>query len=174
MAHFAPTFVGDADLDALGHVHGPGSEAWRWQLRFVDRLAAAVAEGLPAGAALVVTADHGMVAADDRVDFDTDDVLRDGVRVLGGEARVRHVYTSAVEAVRARWVERLGDRAWIASFLPSGVVDPSFTSTVQSAGGVYPERSSLKLPELLLVVIWTPSTVMGRPAIALPSALPRL
>ncbi|PSL56134.1 putative AlkP superfamily pyrophosphatase or phosphodiesterase [Saccharothrix carnea] len=104
-----------ADLDALGHVYGPGSEAWRWQLRFVDRLAAAVADGLPAGAALVVTADHGMVAADDRVDFDTDDVLRDGVRLLGGEARVRHVYTEAAEAVRARWAERLGDRAWIAS-----------------------------------------------------------
>ncbi len=104
-----------ADLDALGHVYGPGSEPWRWQLRFVDRLAAAVADGLPSGGALVVTADHGMVAADDRVDFDTDDVLRDGVRVLGGEARVRHVYTSAAEAVRARWAERLGDRAWIAS-----------------------------------------------------------
>lgn len=104
-----------ADLDALGHVYGPGSQAWRWQLRFVDRLAAAVADGLPAGGALVVTADHGMVAADDRVDFDTDDVLRDGVRVLGGEARVRHVYTSKAEAVRARWAERLGDRAWIAS-----------------------------------------------------------
>lgn len=104
-----------ADLDALGHVYGPGSEAWRWQLRFVDRLAAAVADGLPAGAALVVTADHGMVAADDRVDFDTDDVLREGVRALGGEARVRHVYTAEAEAVRARWAERLGERAWIAS-----------------------------------------------------------
>ena len=105
-----------ADLDALGHVYGPGSAAWRWQLRFVDRLAAAVADALPPGAALVVTADHGMVAADDRVDFDTDDVLRAGVRVLGGEARVRHVYTSSdVEAVRSRWVERLGERAWIAS-----------------------------------------------------------
>lgn len=113
-----------ADLDALGHVYGPGSEPWRWQLRFVDRLAAAVADGLPAGGALVVTADHGMVAADDRVDYDTDDVLREGVRVLAGEARVRHVYTASasasaasasVEGVRARWVERLGDRAWIAS-----------------------------------------------------------
>jgi predicted AlkP superfamily pyrophosphatase or phosphodiesterase len=104
-----------ADLDALGHVYGPGSEAWRWQLRFVDRLAAAVADGLPAGGALVVTADHGMVAADDRVDFDTDDVLREGVRALGGEARARHVYTASAEAVRDRWVERLGDRAWIAS-----------------------------------------------------------
>ena len=104
-----------AELDAIGHVYGPGSEAWRWQLRFVDRLAAALADGLPAGGALVVTADHGMVAADDRVDYDTDDVLREGVRAIGGEARVRHVYTSAADAVRARWVERLGDRAWIAS-----------------------------------------------------------
>jgi predicted AlkP superfamily pyrophosphatase or phosphodiesterase len=104
-----------ADLDALGHVYGPGSEPWRWQLRFVDRLAAAVADGLPAGGALIVTADHGMVPAEDRVDFDTDVTLREGVRVLGGEARVRHVYTSDAEAVRARWVERLGDRAWIAS-----------------------------------------------------------
>ncbi|GAB2980189.1 alkaline phosphatase family protein [Saccharothrix stipae] len=104
-----------ADLDALGHVYGPGSKPWRWQLRFVDRLAAAVADGLPAGGALVVTADHGMVPVADRVDFDTDAVLREGVRVLGGETRVRHVYTSDAEAVRARWVERLGDRAWIAS-----------------------------------------------------------
>ncbi|ROP36442.1 alkaline phosphatase family protein [Saccharothrix texasensis] len=104
-----------ADLDALGHVYGPGSEAWRWQLRFVDRLAAAVADGLPAGGSLVVTADHGMVVADDRVDFDTDDVLREGVRALGGEARVRHVYTSEAEPVRDRWVSRLGGRAWIAS-----------------------------------------------------------
>ncbi|NUT48030.1 MAG: alkaline phosphatase family protein [Saccharothrix sp.] len=104
-----------ADLDALGHVYGPGSEPWRWQLRFVDRLAAAVADGLPPGAALVVTADHGMVVGDDKVDFDTDDVLRDGVRVLGGEARVRHLYTAEAEAVRARWAERLGERAWVAS-----------------------------------------------------------
>lgn len=104
-----------ADLDALGHAYGPGSAPWRWQLRFVDRLAAAVADGLPSGGTLVVTADHGMVPADDRVDFDADAVLQDGVRLLGGEARIRHVYTSAAEDVRARWTERLGDRAWIAT-----------------------------------------------------------
>ncbi|MFD1152063.1 alkaline phosphatase family protein [Saccharothrix hoggarensis] len=104
-----------ADLDGLGHVYGPGSEPWRWQLRFVDRLAAAVADDLPPGGALVVTADHGMVVADDRVDCDTDPVLRDGVRALAGEARVRHVYTDVPDDVRSRWAGRLGDRAWIAS-----------------------------------------------------------
>lgn len=103
------------DLDALGHVYGPGSDPWLWQLRFVDRLAAALADGLPPGGALVVTADHGMVAADDQVDFDADAGLREGVRVLGGEPRIRHVYTSDVAGVRGRWTERLGDRAWVVS-----------------------------------------------------------
>ncbi|CCH30886.1 hypothetical protein BN6_35900 [Saccharothrix espanaensis DSM 44229] len=108
-----------ADLDALGHVYGPGSAPWRRQLAFVDRLAETLAAELPPDAALVVTADHGMVAvADpDRVDFDNDDRLRAGVRQLGGEARARHVYAreGAAADVRAAWTEVLGDRAWIAS-----------------------------------------------------------
>ncbi len=108
-----------ADLDMMGHLYGPGSDPWRRQLAFVDRLAAAIAEELPPDAALVVTADHGMVTVtdDDRVDFDTDDRLSDGVRALGGEARVRHVYTSdgAVDDVRAAWTEVLADRAWVVS-----------------------------------------------------------
>jgi len=50
-----------------------------------------------------------------------------------------------------------------------GTGEPSLTSTVQSAGLVYPDRSILKPPELLLVVICTPSTVIGRLATAEPS-----
>ncbi|MFI9818717.1 alkaline phosphatase family protein [Saccharothrix variisporea] len=100
-----------ADLDTLGHVYGPGSEPWRHQLRFVDRLAELLADNLPRGGALVVTADHGMVEAGDRIDFDTEPALRDGVRLLGGEARVRHVYTDAPDDVRVRWDEVLGERA---------------------------------------------------------------
>ncbi|MEU7529433.1 nucleotide pyrophosphatase/phosphodiesterase family protein [Saccharothrix sp. NPDC042600] len=104
-----------ADLDTLGHVYGPGSDPWRAQLTFVDRLCAAIAEGLPSGSALVVTADHGMVEPADRVDFDTDPVLREGVRLLGGEARARHVYTDAPDEVRARWSAVLGERAVVLS-----------------------------------------------------------
>ncbi|MFB9904092.1 alkaline phosphatase family protein [Allokutzneria oryzae] len=105
-----------ADLDALGHLYGPGSDPWRSQLIHVDRLAQAIAERLPDGAVLVVTADHGMVAATDRVDFDAEPLLRNGVRVLGGEARVRHVYAEpgAVDDVRQAWQGFLGDRAWLA------------------------------------------------------------
>lgn len=101
-----------ADLDTTGHVRGPGSQAWQLELANVDRAAQAIAERLPEDGILLVTADHGMVALDDRVDFDTDPILRDGVVDLGGEARARHVYTAegAAKDVAAAWSAQLGDR----------------------------------------------------------------
>lgn len=107
------------DLDLIGHLHGPGSLAWRLQLRQVDRLVESVVEGLPPGGLLAVVADHGMVGVTegDRVDLDGSEVLLDGVSALGGEARARHVYTvdGAADAVLAAWRETLGDRAWVVS-----------------------------------------------------------
>jgi hypothetical protein len=69
---------------------------------------------------MYVTADHGMVdvGPDDRIDADEDSsVLRDGVALLGGEARARHVYArpGAAEDVLATWREVLGERAWVLS-----------------------------------------------------------
>ncbi|MGH3887677.1 MAG: alkaline phosphatase family protein [Pseudonocardiaceae bacterium] len=106
-----------ADLDVLGHRYGPGSDPWRFQLAHIDRLAAAIAEGLPRGSLLVVTADHGMVAVGpgDRIDFDAQPQLQAGVRMLGGDARVRYVYTAAgaTEDVLHCWQAMLGEQAWI-------------------------------------------------------------
>ena len=84
-----------ADLDGTGHVFGSQSEAWSYQLAHVDKLAEQLASSLPAGTALYVTADHGMVdaAPDDKIDVDLVPGLRDGVALLGGEPRARHVYT---------------------------------------------------------------------------------
>ncbi|MEV6426540.1 alkaline phosphatase family protein [Nocardia sp. NPDC051463] len=98
------------DLDTTGHVRGPFSDAWLLELAHVDRLAAAIAEHLPPNAALVVTADHGMVELDARIDFDNTPPLQDGVARLGGEPRARHVYTTAGAAadVAATWQEFLG------------------------------------------------------------------
>ncbi len=105
------------DLDLLGHVYGVGSLPWRLQLGHVDRLASAIAEGLPPGAALVVIADHGMVTVsqEGRLDFDTEPSLQAGVYLLGGDPRARYVYTEpgATDDVRAAWCELIGDRAWI-------------------------------------------------------------
>lgn len=104
-----------ADLDAMGHLHGPGSVAWRMQLAQVDRLVQRVAEDLPPGAVLAVTGDHGMVAVDRIHDADTDDALRQGVLLLGGDARARHVYArpGAADEVLAAWRSVLGDDAWV-------------------------------------------------------------
>ncbi|MDQ3946918.1 MAG: alkaline phosphatase family protein [Actinomycetota bacterium] len=105
------------DLDMLGHRYGPGSLPWRLQLRQIDQLAASIAERLAPGALLAVTADHGMVtvAEADRVDWDGEPTLRDGVDLIGGEARVRHLYAKpgAADDVVSRWRVRLGDRALI-------------------------------------------------------------
>ena len=107
------------DLDLTGHVRGVDSEAWRSQLRLVDRFAEELAARLPGGTVLHVTADHGMVDVplEAKVDLDASEVLREGVRALAGEPRARHVHVHAgAEAeVLARWSAELGDRMWVGS-----------------------------------------------------------
>jgi predicted AlkP superfamily pyrophosphatase or phosphodiesterase len=104
-----------ADLDSTGHAFGAGSAAWCHQLRFVDALAERVAEVLPPDAAFYVTADHGMTNPAERVDAEATEALGDGVALLGGEPRARHVYAApgAAADVLAAWRETLGDRAWV-------------------------------------------------------------
>jgi hypothetical protein len=108
-----------SQLDLLGHIYGPGSPAWRMQLRQVDRLVESVVESLPQGGMLAVVADHGMVAvaSADIVDIDDCGQLLDGVEAIGGEARARHVYVddAAEGSVLAAWRETLAERAWVVS-----------------------------------------------------------
>jgi hypothetical protein len=104
-----------ADLDMLGHGHGPGALPWRLQLRQIDGLAALVAEALPPDAVLLVTADHGMVAVDRTFDADTHPDLRRNVSAVGGDGRARHVYAKpgAAADVLATWRSVLGDAGWV-------------------------------------------------------------
>jgi hypothetical protein len=106
-----------ADLDTAGHLRGPGSAPWRFQLRQVDLLAATIAGALPADTVLVVTGDHGMITVERTWDADTDDDLRRGVALLGGDPRSRHVHArpGAAADVLATWQEVLGDAAWVVS-----------------------------------------------------------
>jgi hypothetical protein len=113
----ALAMVYHAELDATGHACGCTSDAWRFHLEHVDKLAEQLAGALPRGTTLHVTADHGMVdvAPEDRVDADALPQLRQGVSLLGGEPRARHVYTvpGAADDVLAAWRETLGARAWV-------------------------------------------------------------
>jgi len=105
------------DLDKAGHVSGLASAAWAAAARDVDRLVTRLVDGLPADAALVVTADHGQLDVPDdlRFDVDADPRLRAGIEVLAGEPRVRYLHTvaGARDDVVAAWRAVLGDAAWV-------------------------------------------------------------
>ncbi|HEX6150822.1 nucleotide pyrophosphatase/phosphodiesterase family protein [Nocardioides sp.] len=109
------TYVYDGDLDWTGHRFGVASSQWLQQLAMVDAEAEQLREALPAHARMLVVADHGMVdsAPESRVDVDDHAELRDGLALLGGEARFRHLYVSggAAADVAAAWRATLGDRA---------------------------------------------------------------
>lgn len=105
------------DLDLTGHARGPGSFAWLVQLRLVDEMVRMTAEQLPPQTSLVVVADHGMIElpTDNKIDYDRSPALQQGVAMLGGEVRARHVYAEpgAAADVLAAWREVLGERAWV-------------------------------------------------------------
>jgi hypothetical protein len=109
------TYLYDGDLDWTGHRYGVASGQWLQQLAMVDAEAEQLREALPADRRLVVVADHGMIdsPAASRVDVDDHAELTDGVALLGGEARFRHLYCrrGAVDDVLATWRGFLGDRA---------------------------------------------------------------
>jgi type I phosphodiesterase/nucleotide pyrophosphatase len=104
-------------LDTFAHLRGVSSDEWRAHLLNVDRTAQAIYERLPSGFALGVTADHGMVnlGPEDRVDVADAPELMEGVRLLAGEARARHIhaYPGARDDLLDVWKEKLGDRMWV-------------------------------------------------------------
>ena len=106
------------ELDLTGHVRGVDSAAWRAQLQLIDRVVEQLVDALPDDAALLVTADHGMldIPAETRLDLDEHPELTDGVRLLAGEPRARYVHAEAGAAadLLERWRTVLGDRAWVA------------------------------------------------------------
>jgi hypothetical protein len=112
------TYLYDGDLDWTGHRYGVASAQWLQQLAIIDAEAEQLRDALPSHARLLVLADHGMVDAarpERRIDLDEHPASRDGVVLLGGEARFRHVYCAAgaVDDVRSCWRELLGEAALV-------------------------------------------------------------
>lgn len=105
----------DSRLDHSGHLDGCASEAWHETLLSIDADVAQLHDELPGDTVLLVTADHGMIDLPEEGRFDLDTVpgLRDGVELVAGEARLRHLYVrpGATEDVLAGWREVMGDRA---------------------------------------------------------------
>ena len=102
------TYLYDGDLDWTGHRYGVDSPQWLQQLAAIDAEAVQLREALPDEVRLVVVADHGMVDSTARPAGSTSTStteLRDGLVLLGGEARFRHLYCAdgAASSVAGCW-----------------------------------------------------------------------
>lgn len=100
-------------VDKVAHARGLGAH-YDAELRYVDRMVGDVLEGLPEGAVLVVTADHGQVDVGPAAEVFGPEVMG-GVELLSGEGRFRwlHARLGAVGDVVEAAEERYGHIAWV-------------------------------------------------------------
>jgi hypothetical protein len=110
-ASFVYCYYGGIDKIAHERGFGPYYEA---ELRYADALVADVLATIPAGTALLVTADHGQVDVGERIVHPSAEMLR-GVTVQSGEGRFRWLHTSdgAVADVAAAARDEVGHLAWV-------------------------------------------------------------
>lgn len=105
------------ELDAAGHKHGWESDAWSSALEQVDAAARGLASALPSGVGALVTADHGMVdiPRHRHILLTAGDDLTPGVRHIGGEPRMLHLYAEdgAAAAVADAWTRSESTRSWV-------------------------------------------------------------
>ncbi|WP_127475004.1 alkaline phosphatase family protein [Microbacterium sulfonylureivorans] len=107
------------ELDGIGHRRGWQSDEWVVGLEKVDAASRTLAGALAPGTGAVVTADHGMVdiPRHRHILLGEGDGLVDGVRLIGGEPRMLHLYAEPGEAdvVLAAWTAAESSRSWVLS-----------------------------------------------------------
>nr|WP_274388280.1 nucleotide pyrophosphatase/phosphodiesterase family protein [Salsipaludibacter albus] len=143
----AVVYAHHPDIDRAGHVHGPHTPDWRDAVRRLDGLLDGIRGDLPPDVAVVVTADHGMVAVpdDDVLELHDDHPLLDGVALVAGEPRLRTLVLDdpdTLERVVARFADALGDRAVVVATrdaVGQGWFGPEF-----------PERHTTRLGDVLV------------------------
>jgi predicted AlkP superfamily pyrophosphatase or phosphodiesterase len=100
-------------VDKVAHEFGLGRE-YDAEVYAADRITDAIADLLPAGAALVVTSDHGQVDVGDNIVPIASEVL-DRVSLLSGEGRFRwlHARPGQRDALADAARRCHGDQAWV-------------------------------------------------------------
>lgn len=106
-------------VDRIAHIRGFGPH-YDAELVALDRLVGDLIDGLPAGAALAVTADHGQVLVGDRA-VPMARRLMDEVSMTSGEARFRWLHAKdgtpgAADKLAAAARDLYGDQAWVATY----------------------------------------------------------
>ena len=106
------------DLDNAGHSDGVGSDKWLAALTMIDQMVSQLMKEVPSGTRIWVTSDHGMINVQDKIVIGQDNPLLQGVSVVAGEPRARHIYLdsdspSAREDVASMWQQYLKDKALV-------------------------------------------------------------
>lgn len=128
------------EADKAGHRHGVDSAEWVAALEDID---AALSRRVPDGVGVLITADHGMVdvPAHRQLVLDAAGGWRDGVRHLGGEPRMMHVYLEADAdgvAIVQRWrrdLEGSADVVTRAEAIDAGLFGPMVTDAARERTG---------------------------------------
>jgi hypothetical protein len=130
-------------IDKVAHARGL-DQYYDDELRAVDRLVGDVLASLPAGAALVVTADHGQVEVGANVEVLSAEIM-EAVTLLSGEGRFRWLHTApgAADDVAAVATEQYGDIAWVRT--AAQIIDEGWL------GGVPSTRVRRRLGDVVLV-----------------------
>lgn len=104
-----------AGVDKIAHERGFGPY-YDAELRAADRLVADMLDVLPAGAALLVTADHGQVVVGGNIVTPTDQLLSH-VSMQSGEGRFRwlHAERGATNDLLGAATDEFGDTGWVLS-----------------------------------------------------------
>lgn len=130
------------ELDHAGHRHGWNSQQWTSALEDLDAGMRELTRTLPAGTAIVLSADHGMVDVDKRIDLVGSCAL-DGVAHIAGEERAVHFYLEE-GADERRVAERLAEE-----FAPHGYV--ATREELQAWMGELSPRAASTMGELVLL-----------------------
>lgn len=125
-------------LDHVAHVHGFSGEYFDLELRFCDWLVESMVAAVPAGTAVVVTADHGQIEAPEIVKVSRS--CHDMIASRSGEARFRwlHAKPGATIELAAACEQAHGDQAWVRTrdqVIDEGWFGPRVTSEAASRLG---------------------------------------
>ena len=106
------------DLDTAGHSDGVGSEKWIAALTMIDQMLSQLMKEVPKGTRIWVTSDHGMINVEEKIIIGQDNPLLQGVSVIAGEPRARHIYLetdspSARTETASLWQQYLQDKALV-------------------------------------------------------------
>jgi hypothetical protein len=126
-------------IDNVAHEFGLRNGFYERELAFADRLVGDLLSALPAGTALLVTADHGQVHLE-RDDWIELAPLAPLIDVMAGDGRFRylHAKTGAAKELAAAASEHVGAHAWVrtrAQVLDEGWIGTGATGTVPGRVG---------------------------------------